>query len=291
MHRKSIFFLSILLIFIWGFKNHTFNILTTGAPASSTGAPGENTCNVSGCHDGYPLNSGNALSSLMFDGSNNQFIPGNTYTITVSIEQNNGVRFGFELLALNEADQSNAGTFEIVDSVRTQIIPGIPGLEDRKYVTYKFYGTSPNLPDKSEWTVDWIAPSTSDDVTFYLATIAANNDGTDDGDTAYTSSLTINSALTSINTEPIENIGEVLVYPNPVRGNAKVRYLLNNKGYVKAFVYNHLGQRKDILFEGIHCSGEFTKEVSFSEYPPGVYFVILDVDGNRTTSKIIVLND
>ena len=65
--------------------NQANNFFTGGAPASRTGAPGEANCTA--CHGGG-ANDGSTTSSITFSGSNNEYQPGLTYNMTLSI--NNG---------------------------------------------------------------------------------------------------------------------------------------------------------------------------------------------------------
>src|SRR5688572_5140306 len=72
-----------------------------GAPVSSTGAPDESTCALSGCHSDFPVNSGTAFSEINVEGSAGTYIPGKTYKITTRISDPGIIRFGFQLVALN----------------------------------------------------------------------------------------------------------------------------------------------------------------------------------------------
>ncbi len=165
------------------------NPLSFGAPVSSTGAPDERTCASAGCHDTYPLNPGQGLMSISIEGAENGFTPGRTYDITVRVADKDSKRFGFQLVALNNDDKSNAGVLSINDASRTQIITNELQFQDRQYATYTYLGTEQFSDGAGYWKVKWTAPASAKNVTLYSATVIANNDDTDYGDYVLTASL------------------------------------------------------------------------------------------------------
>jgi len=289
MYFKQLLYLSIIFILLAGFT-YSVHILSTGAPASSTGAPGELGCNATGCHDDYLLNSGNAMVSFLFDGGASKFIPGETYDISISIQENGINRFGFELLALNDLDETNAGVFVITDSVRTQKISGLNGLTDRKYLTYTYNGTIPNYPNKSNWNVRWEAPSLDNgSVTFYFGLLSANNDGTDNGDYTYLNSYTIAPEPSSLS-EIIEQ-QKIKVFPNPVTNRCSISYNLENDDKVNISVFDCDGR-----FIKTICNGKQTKgfkEFAWdrSDVETGIYMIVLKFNNQNHIKRILVSND
>jgi len=190
MRKKVIIILAgVLPIFMVAFAPERSS---TGAPASHAGAPGEKNCATSGCHDDNIANSGTASINVDLGGVTN-YIAGKSYTIKVRVSDNNVNRFGFQLVALNNQNM-NAGSFKITDSINTQFIKNDHNFTDRNYVTYTFSGTDATSSGMSEWTVDWIAPSTSNGpVTFYAAGVSANDDMSDKGDFTCTTSKVLNN--------------------------------------------------------------------------------------------------
>ena len=165
---------------------------SSGAPASHTGAPGEATCTTSGCHDDNGLNNGPATLKIEVGGGITNYIPGHTYSIKVKISDVAIERFGFQLTALANNNNLMAGTFQIVDSIKTQLVQNAYTLNDRNYVTYTFDGTDAISIGVGEWEVNWTAPSTNiGSITFYAGAVSANDDMTDKGDHVYTTSLSI----------------------------------------------------------------------------------------------------
>lgn len=166
---------------------------SSGAPASHTGAPGEQTCATVGCHDDNSLNIGSA--SLAIDlGTLSSYVPNQTYTLKVKIKDASVERFGFQLVALTDKDTTNVGSFLLSDIYRTQLTRNRYQLKDREYVTYTFDGTDAVSTGIGEWEVNWVAPSSNvGAITFYAAAVSANDDGMDKGDYVYTATKTINA--------------------------------------------------------------------------------------------------
>jgi len=171
---------------------------SSGAPASHTGAPGETTCATIGCHDDNSVNSGKAKLTIDMGQAVN-YKPGHTYAVTIRITEPDVERFGFQIVALKNGDNSNIGTFELTDIKRTQYIKNQYDLFTREYVTYTFYGTDAVSSGVGEWTVNWKAPATNvGPITFYASGVSANDDETDKGDHVYTQSRIVMPAALNV---------------------------------------------------------------------------------------------
>jgi Reeler domain len=157
-----------------------------GPPDGHTGAPGELTCAVSGCHGGRP----NTGPGEFLIEAPSVYEPGMTYRISVSHNTSDSTRqrWGFQLTALTSIN-GPAGHFANVND-QTQIFVGGPG-GNRQYIEHSVSGTSPGQRDGLTYLVDWTAPSTDvGPVVFYAAGNQANNDATNDGDQIYTATAT-----------------------------------------------------------------------------------------------------
>jgi hypothetical protein len=150
----------------------------SGAAAGKTGAPGEQNC--TSCHSGTAQNGANENVLTLLNGSNpvTQYTPGQQYTVTLSMSSN-PTKKGFQSTALTSAN-AMAGTFT-GQAGNTNVVG-----TTKKYANHtSTSNTSANAP---AWTWTWTAPSIgSGDVTFYVATNKANNNGNDNGDVIYLS--------------------------------------------------------------------------------------------------------
>lgn len=188
--RKKIIVISSLALFACVLSSASIDKSSSGAPASHTGAPGENTCAASGCHDDNKLNNGTASLKIEVGAHEKVIVPGQTYPIKIKISDKQVSRFGFQLVALESQSLDNCGTLMIKDSARTKLVSNAYKLKDRKYVTYSFNGTDATGEGVSEWIVNWKAPTNfKKSVTFFVAAVSANDDMHDKGDRVYTSKL------------------------------------------------------------------------------------------------------
>ena len=83
--RKKIIVISSLALFACVLSSASIDKSSSGAPASHTGAPGENTCAASGCHDDNKLNKGTASLQIEVGAREKEIVPGQTYPIKIKI--------------------------------------------------------------------------------------------------------------------------------------------------------------------------------------------------------------
>jgi uncharacterized repeat protein (TIGR01451 family) len=152
---------------------------SSGPPAGFTHAPGELDC--SDCHTA-PAQSTGALTL----GVPEKYTPGRTYDITVTHSSGDPtrVRWGFQMTALDAADQK-AGAFEPADDL-TRVIEGEGPFPAREYVEHTAKGTFAGQQNGAAWAFRWTAPAEDvGPVTFYLAGNQANGDFNSSGDNIY----------------------------------------------------------------------------------------------------------
>lgn len=171
---KAAVFVSLFTVWVLAFSG--------GAPIARTGGFGEGTCRD--CHSDYKLDSGRNLDGyFMISGVPDSYMPGETYPITVTIDQPGLIRWGFQLAARFRGSAAQAGTFEITDPKHTQAYDfGWPILYMNQTRPGSYAGTSGPI----SWTFNWIAPNANlDAVVFNAAGVAANNNGFPTGDYVY----------------------------------------------------------------------------------------------------------
>ena len=259
---------------------------SNSAPASSTGAPGEKDCTTSGCHQSFVVNNGPGSTSINFEDGSTTYIPGKTYILNVQVNQANLIRFGFQMVALKNKDNTNVGAFTPTDASRNQVTTGYGNLADRKYITYTFKSTSTLTAGKGTWSFNWTAPANDEGpVTFYLAAIAANNDGNDLGDYCYTTSLKINSNAPQINT----NDFSISMFPNPSKDNLNVNYTITETSAIKIELTDLQGKIVEELFSAQQDMGEYKLSLPFTNrYKGGIYFVHFIRNDKAVFKKIFI---
>ena len=175
----------------------------TGAPAFGASIPVEQTCATSGCHSGTSnLNDGQADFKITAPAS---YVPGQTYTITVSLKRGSSMpAAGFQLTALDSAGNS-VGTLAdfIENSMTTAINQGTVGAVSRSYISHRTsaYPSAVAGSGQADWLLKWTAPATRmGKITFYAAGNAANGNGGPSLDFIYTTSAAMTPAAVTQNT-------------------------------------------------------------------------------------------
>ncbi len=197
--KISIFLFFIALFLTFGLRGSRVTANSAGPPLSRTGAPGELTCAISGCHLGNPVNSGGG--TLTISGVPANYTPNQEVDITVTIVQSGRIRFGFQATVLDDQGRA-AGTITVTEAARTQSFSGQVGQNLRPYIMHSFGGTSANGgANQGRWTFRWRAPQQDvGRITFHAAANAANNNGSESGDLIYT---------TSVSTQPTPAVANV----------------------------------------------------------------------------------
>src|SRR3990167_8912878 len=168
----------VLVIGIMGIGVSTLFAYSGGPPDGRTGSPADSlqTCNDTGCHNNYALNSGSAAFSISAPSS---YTLGETLSISISFSNSSTAKHGFELSAL-DTNNNHVGIFSSVDGDdNTQTSNG-------DYIKHTSAGSSQS--GNASWNVQWTAPTSEvqNPVTFYAAGNEANGDGTNQGDYIYT---------------------------------------------------------------------------------------------------------
>lgn len=262
----------------------TGRVASSGAPIGSTGAPGENTCAKSGCHTGQDnLNAGPGTLRLNHDLAGLSYEPGQVYSLSVSLEQKDIERFGFALSVLNKEGKS-VGEFILTEPSRTQVLPGISHFSGRNYLTYTYAGTQA-LPDETgKWSFQWKAPETEQgSVTFYFAAVAANNDGTDEGDQVYTDSLKVDLLMSS---DILKNGIRAEVFPNPVKTDFQLHFDLKTAGNTEISLID-LNGAQQIIRTGWLASGP-QSVILKKPATPGVYLLRISQGAQGFSTKLKV---
>ncbi len=159
---------------------------SAGPPACFSGEPPRNsTCQNSGCHTDFPLNSGGASLLLDLDGAENGYDLGQLYKVKVALTIPGLVRGGFQVIAMQDNnDTISPGTFTLTQSLRTQRIDrNFPhadtgcGIYSKVWIEHTDYGIDDPILDTIRWEFDWRAPVQDvGSITFYAAAVDANAD-------------------------------------------------------------------------------------------------------------------
>lgn len=156
--------------------------------AGSNGSPGEGTCASGSCHNSFALNSGTGSVAISVVGliNGNMYVPGQTYQVSVTVQQQGIGLFGFGIEAL-QASGANAGTWTAASD--SHILNATVSGNSRATVAH-IDNTGFNSNTRT-WSFSWTAPVNEIPVTMYAAGNAANGTGSTGGDYIYTTSLSL----------------------------------------------------------------------------------------------------
>lgn len=187
----------------------------SGPGGGYTNAPSETSC-VS-CHGGSLITTGTQLNSLRFKGNftGSGYIPDSTYNLEVTFRQSGRSKFGFQITALNSANEP-IGTFTNTNN-RTSRVTRTINSRTREYIQHTSTGTASVASDSTRWTFDWKAPNTNvGKITFYVVVMATdNNNQSNSGDLVYAKTFEVNpsnllpKATASTNTSPLCNNSDI----------------------------------------------------------------------------------
>ena len=263
---------SVLLISWSGNGNHDKS--SGGAPAGYAKDPAGGNLDCNDCHmDGASsqfsqVRPGMITSDIPVDG----YVAGNTYTITATVIQSGHTMFGFEI-----SPQNPSGTLlgTLIASAETQLVGS------SKYITHK--GSSISGTGSKTWTFQWTAPATGlGPVTFYGAFNVCDNDGSDAGDSVYTSTYQV--AENGVGISQIFNPeNDFTVYPLFSDG----QFTIENKNFQgKTFgvsIYNVNGQI--VLQKEVNTYKEFINLNKVS----GIYYIWIKNGEDNILKKVIVV--
>ncbi|MEA3480084.1 MAG: T9SS type A sorting domain-containing protein, partial [Bacteroidota bacterium] len=83
-----------------------------------------------------------------------------------------------------------------------------------------------------------------------------------------------------------ENL-DLLIYPNPCSGTAKIRYRIQDAGYRMIGLFSIEGRKIRELVHEEKMPGEYEMEIDVSDVPEGVYFFKMQVGGQVIVKKLV----
>lgn len=267
----------------------------SGGPIDGvTGAPAENTCAQSLCHNSFALNSGNGGLSIV---APTNYSGGDTLDLSVSLNDPGQQRWGFELTVLNSSNQP-VGNLLVTEATRTQKTVGAGG---RQYSKHTFTGTDFGVTDVAPgWTMRWVAPATGvGPVTFYAAGNAANGNGATTGDFIYTTSATVAESPLGVDDDPVKpaafRLGQN--YPNPFNPSTTIQFELTEQaaGPIELSIVNLLGghvrtlSSRSFISAGMHVAKWDGRDDRGQEVASGVYFYRLQTRAGKQVREMTLL--
>lgn len=267
---------------------------SSGPPDGHAGdPPAFDTCTA--CHGSFPLNSGPGLVSIA--GLPAAYTAGQTYPLTVSIQQDGQRRWGFETTVMREDDGNEAGALSPVDVALVQLSEG-PGTA-RDYLKQTSAGSFAGQLDAASWQILWTAPAAgAGDAHFYLTANAANNNGLTGGDYVYAIDLLVPEAPDPAWVDaPTASSGgplsDLRAWPNPVLDAGSISFRLAGPSEVRVLLFDAGGRLLRRLADGPMDAGYHRLAWDGLDrhglpVHQGVYLCRAEADGRSLTRKILV---
>jgi len=289
-------FFSLVVITAFSFIGDNYSVYKLdGGPPYNTNAPGEKTCSgtegVSPCHSGgIPDNSGPGTPLITFSGGS-VYVPGQTYTVTVTINHPVSNVFGFQIVSLRDNNNMFTGSINLLDTARTRSQQPTWGSgQDRIFVMHRIAGTTPLTPNQGQWSYEWTAPSSNvGNISFYACMVAGNNNATSDpGDEVYWAKITIGvSAVGITNMDPVEL--SIRAFPNPASEYVQLNYSLKDPALLEAELIDMSGKHVQQLIEGVQVSATYGQKIYLApSLAKGIYLVRSRINGKEYLEKLQV---
>ena len=225
-------------------------------------APNYNNCTI--CHSGT-VNSGNG--SVEFIDLPNEFNPGETYSIGITVTGSNSRGYGFQATAMI-GDQF-AGNFSLnSDSENLELNGGFIQHSSRT--------------DSGIWYFNWDAPEEATEaITFSASGLGTGGSSGYSGDRVYTVQVEIQPQSVGILSEDLLTSFSLNGnYPNPFNGETIISYDIPKNGFVNISIFNLAGQFITNLVNEYQLYGEKkvfwdTKDATGNHVPSGVYYYVV----------------
>ena len=269
---------------------YTTNALGPGFAilAPGTGAPNNSNGTCHGCHTTYANNSGPGVFTLDIGGGITQYVPGQSYLVTVTLTQASTIAMDFEVTNRDQVSSNAKGVFTITDPQRTQKTNGNFGGAGVDYVEGTACGVDVISSGYNQWTFSWTAPTTgvTGNITFYAAAVAANFNNQNTLDYTYSTTKVL-SAVAGIN--EADAVSDLNLFPNPATENFTLDYTLNAESKVEIKLVDLQGKLIDVLFSSNEKQGKQHHEFAVKKkYAAGTYFIQINANNKTTTQKLFI---
>ncbi len=248
----------------------------SGGPQSPlTGAPGETGTSCNMCHGGGSYTTTVDLDLMTEDSMVvNSYLANQSYIIRLRVSGTNSPKgYGFQLVSLDEASNSNMGAWSKLPSNVREIT-----MLSRKYLVH----SSPSA--SGLYYFHWTAPSTDKgNIKFYIAGLSANMNGTTTGDKHGSLVKTVPFDSSTGYDQLAGKTARNIIYPNPA-----LNYIQTDASEAdRISVFNLEGKLlKDVKS---YIPGN---QVDISELPNGLYKVlVLDFKDHVVGSQLFYKAD
>ena len=256
---------------------------SSGGITGENGSPGEGTC--SGCHGGGSSATTVAINAVPAF-TNNEYVQGQTYTITISVTGTSYTKFGFTSEILFTPTNTNAGTMS-GPGAGVILANGPSGRKNAVQNTPKIgAGTA-------DFVYQWTAPTNgANTLRIYAVGNCVNGDGSSGGDFARATSLFLSTpAITQAEQQKLVALKSFNVYPNPAQDEVNVSYNLSDTKNVSIQLFSITGQIVAELLNEKEENGVYSKKLDIpADVEPGMYFLKVYADSKTVAQRLVSIH-
>jgi hypothetical protein len=245
-----------------------------GSPSGNTGSPGDDqTCARVDCHTGSASERAGLIAT---DVPASGYLVGETYLITVSIDEPGAARFGFQASPQN-LDGDEMGEMSLINTTQTKFTGG------GKYITHTSTGTAGT--DSKSWTFNWTPEEATGDVTFYVAVNAADNDDEATGDKIFTSSVRVSEDPDNIPLS-IEEMNDITFDVNGITNENLSLTIASPQNTAMIIHIIDMQGRAVVEKQYAFTNGNFN--ISTAELNAGMYFVRISNEQGAIAKQFVI---
>lgn len=273
--------IKVVILLIVALTGMSFLFVSKTGMAGYTGSPGEGNCGS--CHSGGSSSASSISISAIPSFTNNEYVPGTTYTITITVNASGFSQFGFGCEILN-ASNANAGLMQNQGA-------GVKFLNSgaRKNAVQS---TAKSGSGSANFQFEWVAPA-SGAATFYVSGNAVNGNNNSAGDfpvTPITLALQAGAPVDPVGlAEGSILSGEALLYPNPANSLAGLSFMLKQEAAIEAEILSLDGKSLKRINLGQLQAGLHNQSLDVQDFAPGLYFVKLSAENKKLSQKLLIL--
>ncbi len=249
------------------------NSLSSGAPGGHTGSPANASTCVAACHSANPGNGNlNEVSTITHDVPVTGYEPDSTYNFSLNMDGVGTNRFGFSLSPQN-SNGDVLGT--LIAGANNYTVGG------GNYLTHTYAST--NATDSQVWDFQWTAPQSGTGmVTFYAATLYANNNNNHEGDYEVLAESAVMEEL---------NVGVLLdkdfqfsIYPNPAVDVIRLNADLDDQTAFKIIDLKGATVQEGMIDAGMNPAIQLDRSNVIS----GMHILRLSSDQGSNSTRILI---
>ncbi|GEM_PF-244788 len=257
----------------------------TGAPGDATTANGApKTCVT--CHSSSSTMSVSLQITVLDDNDEaiTSYEPGQTYKVRVAVTPTMGMpqRYGFQMVALQAPEGQNGPALNDSWANPSDNAKIAQASNGRKYVEQKAPSST------NEFSVDWTAPAAgSGPVTFYACGNGVNNNGSNSGDAAACTTLSLSESAVNA-AEEVEvntNRSPLAIAPNPYSGGSLSLWApFIHDGQAVLTIFDYMGKQiAQYPIQIDHQQGQIT----LSNLPAGVFLLTLQQSNTMYATRLV----